>query len=114
MPVVKKDKVKAAPVVADAVKDVTKADVIGPAEGWPDHTMRLFRIAAGGHTPRHRHDWEHVNFIVKGKGTLFLDGVTHTVEAGDYAYVPPNAEHQFENPSDDDFAFLCIVPNRGA
>jgi len=114
VPVIKHGSIKAAPVVADSVKNVTKADVIGPAEGWPDHTMRLFRMAPGGHTPHHKHDWEHVNFIVRGKGTLTIEGVKHTVEANDYAYVPPNAQHQFENPFDEDFEFLCIVPQRGA
>jgi quercetin dioxygenase-like cupin family protein len=114
VPVVKNDNIKIEPVVADAVKNVTKADVVGPAQGWPDHTMRLFCIGAGGHTPHHSHDWEHVNYIVKGKGTLTIEGVKHTVQANDYAYVPAGAEHQFENPFDEDFEFLCIVPQVGA
>ena len=114
MPVVKKESIKLKPVASDNVKYVTKANTIGPSEGWTDHTMRLFRISAGGHTPSHNHDWEHVIYIVKGKGRLTIDGVQYTVEAGDYAYVPLNAEHQFENPYDEDFEFLCIVPQRGA
>lgn len=28
--------------------------------------------------------------------------------------VPPDVEHQFEDPFNEDFEFLCIVPNRGA
>ena len=114
MPVVKSDKIEMKPVVMDQVKNVTKADTVGSPEGWPDHTMRLFRISAGGHTPRHQHDWEHVNYIVKGKGTLTIAGEKHELSAGDHAYVPPNVEHQFENPYEGDFEFLCIVPNRGA
>jgi quercetin dioxygenase-like cupin family protein len=114
MPVVKNDSIELTSVLMDSVKNVSKADTIGSAQGWPDHTMRLFRISAGGHTPCHQHDWEHVNFIVRGKGTLTIAGEKHPVEANDHAYVPPNVEHQFENPFEEDFEFLCIVPNLGA
>ncbi|MCP4706044.1 MAG: cupin domain-containing protein, partial [candidate division Zixibacteria bacterium] len=40
-------------------------------------------------------------------------GVKHEVSEKDYAFVPPNTEHQFSNPFDKDFEFICIVPNRG-
>ena len=114
MPVVKSDDIKLEPVSMDNVKDVTRANTIGPDQGWPEHSMRLFRIAPGGHTPFHKHDYEHVNYFIRGKGILTLDGEKHNVEANDHAYVPPNIEHQFENPFDEDLEFLCIVPRRGA
>ena len=43
MPVVKKENIKLEPVASDKAKDVTKANVIGPNEGWTDHTMSVFR-----------------------------------------------------------------------
>ena len=114
MPVVKSNEIKLESVSMDNAKHVTKANTIGPAQGWPGHSMRVFRISPGGHTPFHQHDYEHVNYFVRGKGILTLDGEKPTVEANDHAYVPPNVEHQFENPFDEDLEFLCIVPIRGA
>jgi len=113
MPVIKQDKVVFAPVAMDGVKDVHKAVVVGKQEGWPDYTMRLFRIGPEGFTPHHQHDWEHVNYITKGRGQLTLGEERIEVTEGDYAYVPPNVKHQFRNPFDGDFEFICIVPNRG-
>jgi quercetin dioxygenase-like cupin family protein len=100
-------------VTAGDVVGVTKKVPIGKKEGWPDYTLRVFKITPGGHTPRHSHDWEHVNYIISGKGKLFLDGVEHEIGEKDFAYVPPNALHQFQNPYDRDFEFICIVPNKG-
>jgi quercetin dioxygenase-like cupin family protein len=98
---------------APNISGVTKKIPISKNEGWADHTLRVFKIAPGGYTPRHKHDWEHVNYIISGRGKLYLDGKDQEVDERDFAFVPPNTEHQFQNPYDKDFEFICIVPNRG-
>ncbi len=114
MPVKKYEEISLAEVTMDGVKNTLKANVIGAPEGWSDYTLRVFRIGKDGYTPRHRHDWEHVNYIIKGRGRLLIDDTWHELSANDFAFVPPNVEHQFVNPYDEDFEFICIVPNRGA
>lgn len=113
MPVRKYSDVEAMKVEMDGVVNVTKKVPIGANEGWDGYTMRTFTIGPGGNTPKHAHDWEHVNYIIRGKGQLMIDGEKHIVEEKDFALVPPNTEHQFSNPFDDEFEFICIVPNRG-
>jgi quercetin dioxygenase-like cupin family protein len=105
--------IKGIPVTMDGAAGVTKKVPIGKAEGWADYTLRVFKIAPGGHTPRHQHDWEHVNYVISGKGMLMLAGTEYEVVEKDFAFVPPNTPHQFRNPYDQDFEFICIVPNRG-
>lgn len=114
MPVIKYDELKRAAVKMDGVANTTKANVIGPKEGWKENTLRVFRIASGGFTPHHQHDWEHVNYIIKGKGTLTIGDQTIEVVEGDFALVRSNTMHQFRNPFAADFEFICIVPDRGA
>ena len=114
MPVVKYDGIELSEVKMDGVVDTGKANVIGKPEGWQDHTLRVFRIGPGGNTPHHQHDWEHINYVIKGRGKLTIAGETHEISEKDFAFVPPNTMHQFENPYDEDFEFICIVPNRGA
>jgi quercetin dioxygenase-like cupin family protein len=114
MPVVKYDDMKLAEVRMEGVRGASKANVIGPDNGWAANTMRVFRLAAGGFTPRHRHDWEHVNYIIKGKGRLRIGKEVHELKERDFALVPSNTEHQFSNPYNEDFEFICIVPDRGA
>jgi quercetin dioxygenase-like cupin family protein len=113
MPVRKYRDVEEIEVQMEGVTGTTKMVPIGKSQGWQDYTMRVFKVAPGGHTPEHQHDWEHVNYIIAGKGRLTIDGEIHEVEERDFALVPPNSRHQFENPYDEDFEFICIVPNRG-
>lgn len=113
MPVRRYADLKEIPVAMEGAQGVTKRVPIGKDEGWEDYTLRVFKIAPGGCTPKHRHDWEHVNYVMSGKGRLILDETAHEIAEKDFAFVPPNALHQFQNPFPEDFEFICIVPNRG-
>jgi quercetin dioxygenase-like cupin family protein len=95
------------------VKNVTMKALVSPEEGWPDYVMRIFDIEAGGHSPRHSHDWPHINYVVEGTGTVHVDGKDHSVQAGSYAYIPAGSLHQFINTGDGVFRFICIVPKHG-
>lgn len=76
----------------------------------PYYAMRLIEVAPGSHTPRHAHDFEHENFILKGQGRLLIGDAWHDVKPGDVAFVPPGVEHTYENAGDTPFAFLCSIP----
>lgn len=114
MPVFKYDDIKLDPVLMDGVRETSKANVIGAPEGWEENTLRVFRIKPGGYTPLHQHDWEHINYVIRGKGTLTLGEHTFELNEKDFALVPPNTKHQFRNNGDQPFEFICIVPQRGA
>lgn len=105
--------IKAVKVEAPGVANVLKQVLVGPQQGWEGWVMRLFTLGPDGYTPRHTHPWPHINYIVSGSGTLFLEGKEHRVEPGYTAYIPGNAEHQFRNPGGEDFSFICIVPEEG-
>jgi quercetin dioxygenase-like cupin family protein len=113
MSVIKYEQMNLKPITMDEADKVSKAIVVGKDEGWDGYAMRVFSLGPGGHTPKHQHDWEHVNYIMKGKGRLLIDGQEQDVKENDFAFVPPGAEHQFSNPYDEPFEFICIVPNRG-
>jgi len=113
MPVRKYDALEANKVEMEGAVNVYKKVPVGRKEGWSGYTMRTFTISPGGHSPKHSHDWEHVNYVIQGKGRLMIDGREQDVDERDFAFVPANIEHQFSNPYDKDFEFICIVPNRG-
>ncbi len=100
-------------VAANGAINVKKQSLIGPLEGWDGWVMRLFTLGAKGETPRHKHPWPHINYVVQGSGILYLEGRDHRIEAGSIAYVPSDAEHQFMNDSGSELAFICIVPEEG-
>jgi quercetin dioxygenase-like cupin family protein len=97
----------------DGIEAVVKKVLVSPADGWDGWTMRVFELGEGGHTPRHRHDWPHINVVLGGAGRLHVDGADHEVGAGSYAFVPAGALHQFSNTGPGTFSFVCIVPAEG-
>ncbi len=70
-------------------KNVIMKPLITKNEGAPTFALRQFELAMDGHTPYHRHPWEHE------------------------VYVPPGELHQFKNRGEGMLKFLCIVPNEG-
>jgi quercetin dioxygenase-like cupin family protein len=103
------------PIVMESpeVKAAAMKVLISPAEGWDDHVMRIIELGEGGYSPKHTHQWPHINYILEGKGTLHIDGKDNPVEAGTYAYVPAGSLHQYKNEGNGMFRFICIVPKEG-
>lgn len=108
----KKD-VKSVKIENPQAKEAAMKVLVSPKEGWEGYVMRVLEIEQGGHTPKHSHPWPHINYIISGKGILYLDGKDIEVEAGGFAYVPSNTEHQFSNAGNELFEFICIVPEEG-
>ncbi|MBN2540415.1 MAG: cupin domain-containing protein [Bacilli bacterium] len=100
-------------VTSDLAKTAAMKVLVSPKEGWEGYVMRVVEVGAFGYTPKHSHPWPHINYVIEGTGELEIDGVTHSVEAGAYAYVPGNSLHQFRNAGEADFRFICIVPEEG-
>jgi len=96
----------------DALKAAMKT-LMGPSEGWDGHVMRIIELEEGGYSPKHTHPWPHINYMIEGKGVLFLNGAETEVEAGSFAYVPAGELHQFKNTGNTMFRFICIVPEEG-
>ncbi|MDD4614646.1 MAG: cupin domain-containing protein [Caldisericia bacterium] len=95
----------------DGVKGVYKQTPLSKENGAPNFCFRVFTIEPGGHTPLHKHPFEHMNYVIQGQGLMVSDTQETLVNKGDFAYVEPNEMHQFKNPSQEqDFVFICAVP----
>ena len=95
----------------DGVKGAMMRTLLGEADSMPTFHMREFTIAAGGHTPLHRHPYEHEVYILEGRGVIVAGGRRHKLEPAMALYVPPGALHQFRNTSRrEPLRFLCLIP----
>ncbi len=103
------DDVEMTPVDMDGAEGVAMRVMAGRDDGAPTFATRQFKVAPGGHTPRHSHDYEHEVFILDGSGEAHLSGSDHPVRPGDVLYVPADAEHQFQAGSQG-LRFLCVAP----
>ncbi|MBN1435091.1 cupin domain-containing protein [Candidatus Fermentibacterales bacterium] len=89
---------------------VQKRILVGEKEGSNRIVMRMFTIRPGGHTPRHTHEMEHVIYVVEGEGEVVDgDGFAHELRPGYCAFVPPYDLHHFQNRTERNFSFLCII-----
>jgi quercetin dioxygenase-like cupin family protein len=93
-----------------AASGVTRRIAVGPQDGAPHFVMRVFTVEPGGHTPRHRHPFEHEVFVYTGTGEVFHEGGTFPFGPGHVAYVPAGTLHQFVNTGRDPLVFVCVVP----
>lgn len=104
------DETDLVPVQMDGVKGASMAIMAGREHGAPNFSLRQFKVEPGGHTPRHRHDYEHEVYVIDGQGEVLLDGAYRAIRAGDVILVPAEEEHQFRVTGSRPLRFLCAVP----
>jgi len=102
--------VQESPVTESGARDTTIRWLFNRSDGAPNFAMRYFVVKPGGSTPRHAHPWEHEVFVLKGTCTAFCEGETQHVTAEHAIYIEPDAIHSFANDTDEDLAFLCMIP----
>jgi quercetin dioxygenase-like cupin family protein len=82
-------------------------------DGAPNFEMRKFRIGPGGSIPKHYHpDIEHEQYVLKGRYKLGIGDRVLEVKKGDSIFIPSGTVHWYENTTEGDAEFLCIVPKK--
>ncbi len=89
---------------------VTMRVVIGPEEGAPTFTMRVFEVQPGSATPLHSHWWEHEVFVLSGQGVARRASDEVPIAHGSTVFVPGGELHQFRNAGQEVLRFICVVP----
>ncbi|MBN1223025.1 MAG: cupin domain-containing protein [Candidatus Aminicenantes bacterium] len=96
----------------EGIHYVKQQILIGPQDGSTNIIMRRFRVLPGGNTPYHVHPHEHVVKVEKGKGYVVdISGQEIEVSPGKSLFIDGGEKHQFKNPFEEPFEFLCIILN---
>lgn len=98
------------PVKMEGADGVTVQWLLRKDHGVPNFEMRRFTVVKGGHTPYHKHPYEHEIYVMSGEGTLVHDGKEHPLHPEDVIYVGADDMHQFRNSGVAPFVFMCLVP----
>jgi quercetin dioxygenase-like cupin family protein len=105
------DKAEKKRLEMEGALNVIKQIPISRADGTPAYSFRVFTIGPGGHTPHHAHPFEHLNYIIEGRGTILLQDGEREVRKGDFALVNPGEKHQYRNASaTEPLVMICAVP----
>jgi len=99
------------PVGEEGASGLTVRWVIAKEDGAPNFSMRVFKVEPGGHSPYHKHPWEHEVFILEGSGFLVQGEKEFPLSRGDIIFIPPGEEHQLKNPFEEKLEFICLIPN---
>ncbi len=105
------DKVEKTTSTLEGAKGVHKQIPLSRKDGVPTSSFRVFTIDPGGHTPFHQHEFEHMNYVIEGEGTLVGEDREYELREGDFALALPGEKHQFKNPSQNqNLVIICAVP----
>ena len=101
--------VEANPVQAG---DKTTIQVLISAQEGPNFAMRCFIMEPRGGMPNHTNTVEHEQYVLRGHAMVGINGEQFEVKAGDVLFIPEGAPHWYQNLGDDNFEFLCLIPNK--
>jgi quercetin dioxygenase-like cupin family protein len=111
MKVIHYEQAEAVPVQIEGAVNCKIRCLITPEDNAPSFSMRMFEVAAGGHTAHHSHGYEHEVYILEGSGVVLENNIEHPLRPGTAVFVPPNEVHQFRNTGTTTMKFLCSIPH---
>jgi len=103
----------AAEVPAQPVQagELTNIQVLISAQEGPHFALRRFVMEPGGGMPNHTNTVEHEQYVLRGRARIGIAADEFEVRAGDVVFIPAGVPHWYRNEGEEDFEFLCIIPN---
>jgi len=89
----------------------TSRRVLISSDEAPNFSMRKFIIEPGGGIPAHTNTVEHEQYVLSGSATIGIGDEVYEVEKDDVIYIPAGVPHWYETIGDENFEFICVVPN---
>jgi quercetin dioxygenase-like cupin family protein len=101
-------------IPAQAVKagELTSLQVLISSQEGPNFAMRRFVMETGGGMPKHINTVEHEQYVLQGHAMVGIDDEEVDVYAGDVVFIPEGVPHWYRNIGEENFEFLCIIPNK--
>ncbi|WP_313693348.1 cupin domain-containing protein [Halorarum halobium] len=95
----------------DAAEGMSRGVFLDESDGAPNFALRRFVLDPGASVPEHTNEVEHEQYVLSGEYTVGIGEEEYTVSAGDALLIPAGAVHRYENPGEEEGAFVCVVPN---
>ena len=90
----------------------TTIQVLISSQEGPNFAMRRFVMEPGGGIPNHTNTVEHEQYVLRGHAMIGINGEEFEVRAGDVVFIPEGVPHWYQNLDEENFEFLCIIPNK--
>ena len=89
----------------------TTMQVLISSDEAPNFAFRKFVMEPQGGMPEHTNLVEHEQYVLKGSGTIRIDGEAFQVFEGDSLFIPAQVPHSYQ-AGEDGLEFICVVPNK--
>jgi quercetin dioxygenase-like cupin family protein len=100
-------------VPAEVVKagELTRMQWLISATEGPHFAMRRFIMEPGGGMPEHTNTVEHEQYVLRGHANIGIGQEEFEVWSGDVVFIPQGVPHWYQNIGEENFEFLCLIPN---
>ena len=85
--------------------------VLISSDDAPHFAMRKFIIKKEGNVPLHTNSVEHEQYVLKGSAKVVIGEEQTIAKKDDILFIPAGVPHSYEVVGDEDYEFLCLVPN---
>ena len=101
-------------VPAEVVKagDLASMQVLISSQEGPHFAMRRFVMEPGGGMPEHTNTVEQEQYVLRGHAMIGIGSDEVEVHAGDAVLIPEGVPHWYQNIGEENFEFLCLIPNQ--
>lgn len=72
-------------------------------------TFQLARVAPGGISKRHAHEWDQANWVAEGEARVEVDGEHFDLKTGDSIVIPGGKAHAFSNPGKIPLVLVAVL-----
>jgi quercetin dioxygenase-like cupin family protein len=86
--------------------------VLISADEGPHFAMRRFVMEPGGGIWNHTNTLEHEQYVLQGHAVIGIGSEEFEVRAGDVVFIPEGLPHWYKNIGEENFEFLCMIPNK--
>lgn len=104
--------VKDVPAQAVKLGELTSIQILISAQEGPHFAMRRFVMEPGGGMPNHTNTVEHEQYVLQGHAMIGIGGEQIEVGTGDVVFIPEGVPHWYQNIGEENFEFLCLIPNK--
>ena len=94
-----------------AAKD-TSMQVLIPSTVADNFIMRRIVIKAGGSMPNHTNSVEHEQYVLAGSAEVGIGDKVYQLKKDDVLLIPANIPHWYKASADEDYIFICLIPNK--
>ena len=90
----------------------TSMQVLIPDTAAKNFIMRRIVIKAGGSMPNHTNTVEHEQYVLSGSAEVGIGDQVYQLKQDNVLLIPAGVPHWYKASADEDYVFLCLIPNQ--